>query len=119
MGIVTCGSSLGGVVFPFLVNRVIEEVGFAGAMRYTALFIGILLSVACVLVKARLPRKKWNADLKWFDLKLLMDRSFGLYTLGAFLVMWGLWAPFDYISTFALSAGFTPALSIDLISIIK
>ena len=119
VGIVTCGSSLGGVVFPFLVNRVIEEVGFAGAMRYTALFIGILLSVACVLVKARLPRKKWNPDLRWFDLKMLMNRSFGLYTLGAFLVMWGLWAPFDYISTFALSAGFTPALSIYLISIIK
>ena len=119
VGIVTCGSSLGGVVFPFLVNRIIEEVGFAGAMRYTALFVGILLPVACFLVKARLARKEWNRDLKWFNLKLLMDRSFGLYTLGAFLVMWGLWAPFDYISTFALSADFTPALSIYLIAIIK
>ena len=106
-------------MFPFFVNRVIEDVGFAGAMRYAALLMGILLAVACVLVKARLPRKKWNADLKWFDFKLLTQKSFGLYTLGAFLVMWGLWAPFDFISTFALSAGFTPALSIYLISIIK
>lgn len=55
MGIVTCASSLGGVIFPFFVNRVIEDVGFA---RYTALFIRILLSVVCVLVKAHLPRKK-------------------------------------------------------------
>lgn len=106
-------------MFPFFVNRVIEDVGFAGAMRYAALLMGILLAVACVLVKARLPRKRWNADLKWFDFKLLRQKSFGLYTLGAFLVMWGLWAPFDFISTFALSAGFTPALSIYLISIIK
>ena len=119
VGIVTCGSSLGGVVFPFLVNRVIEDVGFAGALRYVALFIGILLVIACVLIKARLPRKKWNSDLQWFDYKLLTQKSFGLYTLGAFLVMWGLWAPFDFISTFALSKGFTPALSIYLISIIK
>lgn len=119
VGLVTCGSSLGGVVFPFLVNRVIEDVGFAGAMRYTALFIGILLAFACVLVKARLPRKNWNADLRWFNFKLLTQKSFGLYTLGAFLVMWGLWAPFDFVSTFALSQGFTPALSIYLISIIK
>ena len=119
VGIITCGNSLGGVIFPFFVNRVIQDVGFAGAMRYTALFIGILLLSACVLVKARLPRKKWNPKLRWFDYKLLMGNSFGIYTLGAFMVMWGLWAPFDFISTFALSAGFSPALSIYLISIIK
>ena len=119
VGIVSCGSSLGGVILPFLVNRVIEDVGFAGAMRYIALFEGLLLLVACVLVKARLPRKKWNSNLKWFDAKLLTDKSFGLYTLGAYLVMWELWAPFDFISTFAASAGFAPALSIYLIAIIK
>ncbi len=111
--------STGGVIFPFFVNRVIEDVGFGGAMRYTALLIGILLAVATFLVKARLPSKKWNRDLKWFDFRLLMDKMFGLYTVGAFLVMWGLWAPFDYISTFAASAGFSPALSIYLIAIIK
>ena len=119
VGIIVCGSSLGGVIFPFFVNRVIQDVGFAGAMRYTALFIGILLLFACILVRARLSRKKWNPDLGWFDYKLLMGRSFGIYTLGAFMVMWGLWAPFDFISTFALSSGFSPALSIYLISIIK
>ena len=77
----------GGVIFPFFVNRVIQDLGFAGAMRYNALFIGILLVAACVFVRARLPRKKWNPDLRWFDFKLLITKSFGLYTLGAFLVM--------------------------------
>ena len=118
-GIVICDSSLGGVVFPFFVNRIIEDIEFAGAVRYTALFVGLLLSVACVLVKARLPSKKLDPDLEWFDYKLLTQKSFGIYTLGAFMVMWGLWAPFDFISTFASSAGFSPALSIYLISIIK
>lgn len=74
-------------MFPFFVLRTIEDVGFAGAMRYTALFIGILLAGACVLVKSRLSHKKWNKDLKWFDFRLLTDKAFGLYTLGAFLVM--------------------------------
>ncbi|MCJ1384951.1 hypothetical protein MMC17_008069 [Xylographa soralifera] len=120
LGIITCGSSLGGVIFPFFVDLVIADVGFAGAMRYTALFIGILLAVACFLIKARLPKKEWNPNLKWFDFSLLINKSFGLYTLGAFLVMWGLWAPFDYISSYALSTGgFTPSLAIYLISIIN
>ena len=87
VGIVSCGSSLGGIIFPFFVNRVIEDVGFAGAIRYIALFKGLLLLVAYVLIKTRLPRKKWNSNLKWFDAKVLTDKSFGLYTLGAYLVM--------------------------------
>ncbi|KAL8699515.1 MAG: hypothetical protein Q9201_005966 [Fulgogasparrea decipioides] len=87
VGIVTCGSSLGGVIFPFLVNELTKDIGFAGAMRYTALFEAVLLAAACILVKARLPRKKWNPDLRWFDFRLLVDKSFGLYTFGAFLVI--------------------------------
>lgn len=79
--------SPGGVVFPFFVDLVIQDIGFAGAMRYTALLEGILLAIACCLIRSRLPRKKWNPDLKWFDFRLLIDKSFGLYTLGAFLVM--------------------------------
>ena len=79
--------TLGGVIFPFFVDRIIADIGFAGAMRYTALFIGILMVVACILVKARLPRKQWNKNLKWFDFSMLLDKTFGTYTIGAFLVM--------------------------------
>lgn len=63
IGVATCGSSLGGIIFPFFVNRVIEDVGFGSAMRFTALFIGFLRFVACFLIKARLPKEKWNKDL--------------------------------------------------------
>lgn len=67
-------------------NRVIEEIGFTGAMRYTALFIGILEAFMCALIKSRLPRKKWDPNLKWFELGMLIDKKFGTYTVGAFLV---------------------------------
>ena len=77
----------GGVIFPFFVDQIIADIGFAGAMRYTALLIGILMVLACGLVKSRLPEKKWNKNLKWFDFGMLMDKTFGIYTVGAFLVM--------------------------------
>lgn len=35
------------------------------------------------------------------------------------LLMWGIWAPFDFISSFALNEGFKPDLALYLISIIK
>lgn len=32
---------------------------------------------------------------------------------------WGLWAPFDFISSMAENANFSPTLALELISIIK
>ena len=87
IGIVTTGSSLGGVIYPFFLNKVMQDIGFPGALRYTALLMGILLLTACFLVRARLPRKKWDTKTKWFDVTLFKDKSFALYTMGSWLVM--------------------------------
>lgn len=135
-GIAVSGSSLGGVIFPIFLDRVINDIGFYGAVRYTALFVGIMLAIACLLIRSRLPRKEWNGKAAWVDLTLLKDTAFGLYTAGAFFIMfvirsyqwpypstdsdrWGLWAPFDYISSMAENAGFSSTLALYLISIIK
>jgi MFS family permease len=119
VGLASVGSSLGGVVFPIYLDRITRSIGLPGALRYTALFIGILLALACFTVKARLPRKKWNHELKWFDKALFRQKSFALYTLGAYFVMWGLWGPFDFVSAMAQSKGTPPTLSLYLISIIN
>jgi MFS family permease len=118
-GIATSGSSLGGVIFPIFLNRTMEEVGFFGAVRYAALLIGILLAVACLLVRARLPRRKWSGDVAWIDMRLFKQKPFAIYTVGSFLTMWGLWAPFDYLSSMAINAGFSPSLALYLISIMN
>ena len=86
-GIAATGSSLGGVIFPVFLNEVTKEIGLDGALRYTALFIGICLIATILLVRARLPRKKWDPHMKWFDIKLFGQPQFGLYAIGAFFVM--------------------------------
>ena len=86
-GIASVGSSLGGVIFPIFLDRVKAEVGFYGAVRYTALLVGITLAIACCFLRARLPCKKWDGQAKWFDVTLLKEKHFALYTLGAFLGM--------------------------------
>ncbi|KAJ5577692.1 uncharacterized protein N7459_006656 [Penicillium hispanicum] len=120
LGLAACGSSLGGVIFPIFLNRVAEQVGFYGAVRYTALFVGLLLAASCFLVRSRLPRKQWDRKAPWFDVNLFKEKQFAFYTLGSFLVMWGLWGPFDFISSMAQNtAGVSPTLSLYLISIIN
>ncbi|KAK9234203.1 major facilitator superfamily domain-containing protein [Lipomyces kononenkoae] len=119
IGIASACVSLGGVIFPIFFNRVMEIVGFYRAVRYAALFISILLAASCFLVQARLPRKNWNPEIKWFDVDLFKEKEFALYTIGAFFVMLGLWAPYNYLPSMALEAGFSPTMSLYLISIIN
>lgn len=88
LGIAACGSSTGGVIFPIFLNRIVQEKGFYGAVRYTALFIGILLAGSCFMVRSRLPRKAWDGKAPWFDLSLLKEKQFAFYSLGAFFVMY-------------------------------
>ncbi|KAI0547028.1 major facilitator superfamily domain-containing protein [Xylaria curta] len=119
IGITSTGSSLGGVIFPIFLDRIIKRVGFYGAIRYTALLVGLLLAASCFLVRARLPRKKWNPDLKWFDFSLFKQAQFAFLAIGSFMVMWGLWGPFDFITSMAIDAGFDSTLALYLISIIN
>ncbi|KAJ5180736.1 hypothetical protein N7492_003946 [Penicillium capsulatum] len=120
LGIAACGSSTGGVIFPIFLNRVVQAKGFYGAVRYTALFIGVLLAGSCFMVRSRLPRKAWDFNAPWFDLSLFKEKQFALYSLGAFFVMWGLWGPFDYLPSMAQEeAGFSSDLALYLISLIN
>ncbi|KAF2009284.1 MFS general substrate transporter [Aaosphaeria arxii CBS 175.79] len=118
-GIATAGSSLGGVIFPIFFHRVMERVGFYGAIRYTALMIGILMAVSCFLITARLPRKKWDWQAKWFDVTLFKQKQFGLFTIGSFLTMWAIFAPLNFLPSMAQQNGFSPSLALYLISIVN
>ena len=98
VGIASCGSSVGGLIFPFFLNRIIEDVGFYGAVRYTGLFVGVTLGLACLMVQSRLPRKQWDRKTPWFDVTLFKERQFALLTVGLFLFMCAILE----ISTFAV-----------------
>ncbi|TRX91525.1 hypothetical protein FHL15_007530 [Xylaria flabelliformis] len=96
IGITSTSSSLGGVILPIFLDRIIKRVGFYGAIRYTALL--------------------WNPDLKWVDFGLSKQAQFTFLAIGSFMVMWGLWA-FDFITSMAIDAGFDSALALYLLSI--
>ncbi|EAW11591.1 putative monocarboxylate permease [Aspergillus clavatus NRRL 1] len=56
-GLAMSGGSLGGVMFPLVLDHLAARVGFAWATRIVGLITLCLLIPGCVLVRARLPRK--------------------------------------------------------------
>lgn len=116
-GIVASGSSVGGVVFPILVTELIAKVGFPSAVRWTALMLGVLLAIACVCISSPFPPKGLG-DRKRGDVSAFKDPSWLGFTLGAFFIVWGLFAPFNYLPLqSSTSAGFSSRLSFYTVAI--
>ncbi|KAF5619473.1 monocarboxylate transporter 2 [Fusarium sp. NRRL 52700] len=112
VGIVSAGSSLGGVIYPCMIPRLIEEAGFATAVRWTALLQGVLLVIANALCtspfpplgKVPRPTKKDNVPSNGSNGSERVPWVF--FILGCFFTMWGLFAPLNYLPEMASLHGY-------------
>ena len=111
--------SLGGVVFPFALNRMFKSIGFDATIQYTLLILGVPLLIAILLISSPMEPKGWRAGKRSIaSIKVFKRKPFLLFTVGGFLFYWGLFAPFNYLPTFAMKV--TDAdLSLYTVSIIK
>lgn len=71
-GIVVSGASCGGIVFPIMLNRLAQQASFPNAIRATAALISALLFVANIIMKTRLPPKKFRPALPAPDLNIIL-----------------------------------------------
>ncbi|KAF3002415.1 hypothetical protein E8E13_003272 [Curvularia kusanoi] len=115
-GIAAAGGSLGGVIFPLALQKLLPSVGWAWATRIIA-FIDVFCCIfACLLIKSRLPPKPGQSVLP--DFRIFRDKSYLLLTIAIFLMEWALFVPITYLTTFASSSGaMSPAFSYQLIAI--
>ncbi|KAL1795386.1 hypothetical protein ACET3X_007202 [Alternaria dauci] len=115
-GIAAAGGSLGGVIFPLALEKLIPNVGFPWATRIIG-FITLFCCIgACVLIRSRLPPKAGQSV--WPDFRIFSQKSYFLLTVGIFMMEWALFIPITYLTTFAISTGaFEPSFSYQLIAI--
>ncbi|GAA5894922.1 MCT family MFS transporter [Sporobolomyces salmoneus] len=112
IGIVTCGSSIGGIVFPIMLNKLFanREVGFTEGVRASGYLVAASFVIANLIMSphpARLIAQKPPLP----PLRKIMTLTFCLMTGGAFLLNWGLWMPLFYLQIFAQSKGVSANLS--------
>ncbi len=108
MGILSTGSSIGGVVFPIMVSRLIASVGYGWAMRTCAFMISLLLFIAILTVRARPSARV--AYAKPDMAKPFKEFGFVALMVGMFLMTFGIFVPLTYIPIQALSDGMKPEL---------
>jgi MFS family permease len=99
-GLAAAGGSVGGIIFPLMLQSLFPKVGFAWATRILAFITAALCLVAVCLVRSRLPPKVGASVLP--DFTILKDPAFALVTTGVFCMEWGLFIPITYLSTYVI-----------------
>lgn len=138
MGIVLGGSSLGGVVWPIVINELLthSNVGFPWTMRIVGFIMLPLLLISClccrpaptpVSVPASSPSpppsqqtepKEPPARPKT-DFSIMKTPTMLLSCLAFFIIYFGMFSPFFFTTSYAVQQGFSETLSFYTISIVN
>ncbi|KAG5756173.1 hypothetical protein H9Q72_001070 [Fusarium xylarioides] len=118
-GIAMTAGSIGGIIFPIIMQKLLPTIGFGWTVRVLG-FIILALTVPCtLLMKSRLPRQEKVISI-WPDLTVFSNPKFAFAALGIFFMEWGLFVPLTYIVSFAGRSTETSAQSsYTLISILN
>ncbi|KAJ6549580.1 MFS general substrate transporter [Mycena vulgaris] len=97
--VVASGSSFGGVMYPILLQRLFQSVGFGWGVRISGLISGVVCCIAIATVTRYAPPKQRGAAYKLSE--TFRDSRFVLLAAGSSLVALGLFIPFFFIVDYA------------------
>lgn len=118
-GIAVSGSSVGGVIFPLMLQKLFPKLGFAWATRVLGFIYVFLLVLANVLIRSGLPSKTFRKIDLLPNVKIFRSAPYTLFVLGVFMFEFALFIPINYISSYALYQGFSSALPYQLLAILN
>jgi len=116
-GVASTAGSVGGIIFPIMLQRLLTSVGWANAIRIlAAVCLGVTI-VANFLIRSRLPPAQDASPHP--DIRIFGNKAFALTTAAVFMLEFALFIPLTYISSYALSKGFTHSFSFDILTILN
>ncbi|ORY83029.1 major facilitator superfamily domain-containing protein [Protomyces lactucae-debilis] len=102
LGITAAGASVGGCLYPILLNLLFPKIGFSWSMRVVALIIAVTQIIPLIFLKSRMPFRKLKGQT-FFDVQVFRNPAYVLVHIGLFLAFWGLYTPFYDLEIFAIS----------------
>ncbi|KFY40156.1 hypothetical protein V494_03629 [Pseudogymnoascus sp. VKM F-4513 (FW-928)] len=116
LGLVVSGSSIGGVVIPIALSKMLNSsLGFGWSVRVIGFLLIPLLTFACVAVRARLTSRTTPF---WLS-RAYTEPIFVLLMVSMFFVFMGMLTPLFYLPTYAVARGMDPTLAGYLLAIVN
>ncbi|OAQ58912.1 major facilitator superfamily domain-containingprotein [Purpureocillium lilacinum] len=117
LGIAAAGSSLGGVIIPITLSQMLQRksLGFGWSVRVVGFIILVMMIVAILTVKERLPPRRG----KVLVLSAFTCTTYAFTTLGLFLMNMGIFTPFFYLPQSAQERGMQYDLASHLLAVLN
>ncbi|KAJ7162664.1 MFS general substrate transporter [Mycena crocata] len=117
LGVVASGSSFGGVMYPIMLQRLFQLVGFGWGVRISGLLSGLVCCIAIATVTRYAPPKQRGATCKLSE--TFRDSRFVLLAAGSCLVALGLFIPFFYIVDYAHDLAIPAQMSFIILAVMN
>jgi MFS family permease len=103
-GIAASGSSLGGVLYPIILNKLIPQIGFPWAVRTVGFICLATLIFPNIVMKVRVlpPARRALIDPSAFK-----HPAFMVFCIASFITFAGLFQPFFFVQSFAIAKKLT------------
>ncbi|KAF2215858.1 hypothetical protein CERZMDRAFT_35253 [Cercospora zeae-maydis SCOH1-5] len=115
MGIATSGNSVGGMIYPTLVQQLLPKLGFAWTARVLGFLNLGLLTIVMAFMRPRLPPRRSGPIV---DLSAFKEPTYVFLTATCFFIIWAIYFTLYYISSYAIDVAgisFTAALNLTII----
>jgi len=117
-GIMVAGSSIGGVVLPIMVQKLLPKIGFGWTMRTLAFLLLALLIFGNLTVKSRLPPAR--KPMRFMDFVTpFFELPFLLLALSSFFIYIGGFLPFNFLIVQGQASGMSLELAQYLVPILN
>ncbi|KAJ7718362.1 major facilitator superfamily domain-containing protein [Mycena maculata] len=117
-GVGVSGASVGGVIWPIVLNQLSQRTSFENAVRATGAIAGVLLIIANLVMKTK-PHPTGAVALKPKLMVILTDWPFMSSIVGAFVVGLGLFFPYFYLQLYAVDKGIDENLAFYVLAIMN
>ncbi|KAG7086549.1 hypothetical protein E1B28_002498 [Marasmius oreades] len=111
IGPLTAGASIGGIVFPIMLAKLIPRVGFGWTIRIIAFMTLFCFIVATLTVKARRPTKPLPPFHMLFDFGAFRDPCYVFLATGCWFSVFAVFNPFFYLGLYASTANPSSSLN--------
>ncbi|CAI6339037.1 unnamed protein product [Periconia digitata] len=111
VGVVACGASIAGVVYPTMLRYLIDALGFNEAVRCVAALVTITSIYSFIFAtpnpaKEKRSPKSYLALETWIDPEALRNRSFCWFTVAVAFLFFGFYPVFFNLEEWAAVSGF-------------
>ncbi|KIK56225.1 hypothetical protein GYMLUDRAFT_247979 [Collybiopsis luxurians FD-317 M1] len=104
VGCLTSGSSLGGILYPIILNSLVPRIGFGWTIRVIAIISLSCHLIAIATIHSRRPTKPLPPFTHLLDFKAFGDPCYLFLAIGCWFAIFAIWNPFFYVGLSAKMA---------------